>query len=103
MTTKESGSKPIVTLSHIVTNIIDGGTQYFAYPNDPTQIPENAIWVSLGNTDNNWIEIHPVDEVDIPTTDGDFEVVLDDDYPSPSPSWVLANTENSRWFAEKDK
>ena len=101
MTTKVSDSRPIVTLSHILINIIDGGTQYFAYPNDLTQIPEKAIWESLGNTDNNWIEIHPVDEVDILTTNSDFEVVLDDEYPLPS--WVLANTENCRWFAEKDE
>lgn len=98
---------PTVTLCHVLLNIIDGGTQYFATPNEidtegAIEVPENALWVSLGNTEENWIEIHPV-EVDDPTLqefldDPDYyEIVLDDAY---LPPWVVADTEDCRWFAE---
>lgn len=98
---------PVVTLCHILLNVIDGETQYFATPNEidcegAIKIPENAIWVALGNTKNNWIEIHPV-EIDNPVLQdyiedpSYYEVVLDESY-GLLPG-VRADIENCRLFA----
>ena len=102
---------PVVTLCHILLNIIDGGTQYFAAPNEidcegAIKIPENALWTALENTETNWIEIHPV-EVDDPTlkefieNPDYYEVVLDESYSLPP--WIADDIEGCRWFAELDE
>lgn len=99
---------PVVTLCHALLNIIDGGTQYFATPNEidcegAIKVPENAVWVSLGNTETNWIEIHPV-EIDAPILQEFiedpcyYEIFLDESYGLPP--WVAADIEDCRWFAE---
>lgn len=95
-------AKPVVVLAYILIGVTDGQKQYFADAID-NNIPEDAVWVGLGDTDNNWIQIYPIRK-DEPVLLGEFlksgyyEVELD--VRDVLPLWATTDIENCRWFAE---
>ena len=103
-------TKPVVELCHILVNIIDGGTQFFADPGD-VELPEDVIWVTLGTTENNWIEVHPVGNDDSlllkEFLKSGYEVVVSNEHHLMSQvryDCVTADTiGDCRWFIEKDE
>lgn len=94
-------AKPVVVITHIILSA-ESLTQYFAIPEaDYSKVPTNVTWVSLGDSEKCYLELHPVAKDDTEGIDDfkdDLEVNVDLDH-SFLPPWVqYEEIKNWHWF-----